>query len=360
MKSIVNGVRIAGIEAAVPTQRVRYLDTVSEEARRDAEKACALTGVYEQRIAPWPLTTADLCIAAAETLLKKLDWAPETVDAIVFVTQGGDYPLPATACLMQHRLGLPTSAAAFDVNLGCSGYTYGIWLVGQLLAGSASGRALLLVGDISSRTIYGGDRSTGPLFGDAGSATALERSPDATPIYAVTGTDGKGGKHISITGGGARSPFLPALRREPDENEAMFKSGHLHLEGPEVFSFTLRAVPKLLGDILAHAGNTLDDIDMCVMHQANQFILEHLRKKTKVPADKFLVDMRDFGNTSSASIPLAICHSMGGALAERRHRLLLAGFGVGWSWAAIIADIGPIPRPGLTEIDETFPVLQFS
>ena len=278
----------------------------------------------------------------------------------MFVTQGADYPLPATACLLQHRLGLPTTAAAFDVNLGCSGYTYGLWITGQLLAGSESGRALLLVGDISSRTILPGDRAVEPLFGDAGSATALERSADATPIHVVTGTDGKGGKHIAITGGVARNSYLQALKRDPAENEALFKSGHLHLNGPEVFNFTLRAVPQLVSDILAHAGATIDDVDLCVMHQANQFILEHLRKKVKLPAEKFVVDMHDFGNTSSASIPLAICHALGGKLAEERQRMLLAGFGVGWSWAALLADIGPIPRPGLTEIDHTFETLKFA
>ncbi len=239
MKSIVKGVRIAGIEASVPTQRKSYLDEVDEAARKDAEKICALIGVYEQRIAPEPLTTADLCIAATETLLRKLDWAPETVDAIVFVTQGPDYPLPATACLLQHRLGLPTTATAFDINLGCSGYPYALMVVSQLLANSDSQRALLLVGDISSRTIYSGDSATGPLFGDAGSATALEKDPDAAPMYYVTGTDGKGGRHISITGGGARNPYLKSFRRAAAENEALFKTYHLHLNGPEVFNFTL-------------------------------------------------------------------------------------------------------------------------
>jgi 3-oxoacyl-[acyl-carrier-protein] synthase-3 len=345
------------MEAAVPRQRSNFADEVPAEDRAEIEKVAALIGVDERRVAPDGITTADMCLAAAETLLAKLGWERDSIDALVYVTQGPDYLLPATACILQQRLGLPMSCAAFDLSLGCSGYVYGVWVASQLLAGSTSGRALVLVGDISTRHVLPGDRSTGPLFGDAGSATALERDPAAGPMYIVSGTDGGGARHISIKAGRERNPLLHALKRDPAENESLFADGHLHLNGPEVFSFTLRTVPKLLAETLEHAGMTIDDIDMCVMHQANHFILEHLRKKTKVPAEKFLVDMREFGNTSSASIPLAICHSMGDTLAAKAQRMMLVGFGVGWSWAALVTDIGPIPRPGVTELGEHVEVL---
>jgi 3-oxoacyl-[acyl-carrier-protein] synthase-3 len=357
MRARIEGIRVAGIEAAVPEPRHSYLDEPGSMSPEEARKLCTTIGVSERRIAPATLLASDLCLAAAESLLAKLGWSRDSIDALILVTQGPDYLLPATACLLQHRLGLPTHCAAFDIDLGCSGWVYGTWIAAQLLAGSDGKRALLLAGDVSTRLLHPDDRATRPLFGDAGTATALERDADAGPLFAVVGTDGGGGKHISIKAGGLRHNLVPALLRTAAENEELHREAHLHLNGPEVFSFTLRAVPALLRDALDHAGLTLEAIDMCVMHQANKFILEHLRKKTGIPADKFLIDMDRFGNTSSASIPLALCHGMGSVLAEERRKLLMVGFGVGWSWGSLIADIGPIPKPGVVEMGADVEVL---
>ncbi|GGF24022.1 3-oxoacyl-ACP synthase [Aliidongia dinghuensis] len=355
MKATINGVRIAGLHAAVPTQRHSFVETPEMFSPEEARKLATSIGVRERRIAPPNMLASDLAVAAAERLLADLDWDPSTIDAIVFVTQGPDYLLPATACLMQKRLGLPTSCAAFDVNLGCSGYVYGLWLVSQLLAGSQGRRALLLCGDVSSRLLLPGDRSTRPLFGDAGAATALERSDEAAPIHVTVGTDARGAEHISIKAGGLRHNLVPVLRG--GEAGTLYEDAHLHLNGPEIFTFTLRIVPALVRDILDHAGCDLDAIDYCVMHQANKFILEHLRNKTKIPPGKFIIDMESFGNTSSASIPLAICHSLSEPVATRRPKLLLGGFGVGWSWGGMVLDIGPIVTPGVIEVPEDFPRL---
>lgn len=360
VKAVVDGVRIAGIRAAVPVNRHSFLEDPAPFTLEEAEKLCASTGVRERRILPPNLCASDLCVAAAEGLLAQLGWDPGSIDVLVFVSQDADYNLPATACVIQKRLGLSTACAAFDVNLGCSGFVYGTWIAARLLSGIVAepgrGRALVLCGDTSSRHLRPDDRSTLPLFGDAGAATALERSDEAGRMHVVVGTDGSGAPHIRIKAGGRRDTLVPpATPRSPEEEERLFNDARLHLNGAEVFGFTLKAVPPLVSEALSHAGTTVDGIDWCIMHQANKFMLDHLRKKTGFPAERFIVDMAEFGNTSSASIPLAISHRLGADLAENRRRMLLAGFGVGWSWGALVTDVGPIPAPTVIEVPDDQP-----
>lgn len=360
VKAVVEGVRIAGMRAAVPAQRHSFLEDPAPFTLEEAEKLCASTGVRERRILPPHLCASDLCVAAAEGLLDQLGWDPASVDVLVFVSQDADYNLPATACVMQRRLGLSTSAACFDVNLGCSGFVYGTWIAARLLSGilrePGRGRALVLCGDTSSRHLRPDDRSTLPLFGDAGTATALERVDEAGRMHVVVGTDGAGAAHIRIKAGGRRDTLVPPHAPHPPETaERLYRDARLHLNGAEVFGFTLKAVPPLVREALAFAETGIDGIEWCVLHQANKFMLDHLRKKTGFPEDRFLVDMAEFGNTSSASIPLAISHRLAPDLAENRRRMLLAGFGVGWSWGALVADIGPIPAPAVIEIPDDLP-----
>ncbi|MGF7176616.1 3-oxoacyl-ACP synthase III family protein [Azospirillum doebereinerae] len=362
MKAIVDGVRIAGLRAVVPPQRHSFVEDPGIFTPEEVRKLAATIGVHERRVLPPPYCASDLCVAAAEGLMAQLDWDPASVEVLVFVSQDADYVLPATACIMQKRLGLPTSAAAFDVPLGCSGYVYGLWIASRLLGGSTAKRALVLCGDNATRHLHPEDRATLPLFGDAGSATALEVDPDATPMPVVIGTDGAGAPHIFVKAGGKRHSLIPpvasaATARDPEAEARLERESRLTLNGAEVFAFTLRAVPPLLRETLEHAGTDVDGIDWFVLHQANAFMLEHLRKRVKAPAGKFVIDMQGFGNTSSASIPLAICNGLGASVATGRRRTLMAGFGVGWSWGAMVADIGPIPEPRVVDLPEGYPVL---
>ncbi|HEY0832580.1 MAG TPA: 3-oxoacyl-[acyl-carrier-protein] synthase III C-terminal domain-containing protein, partial [Azospirillum sp.] len=218
------------------------------------------------------------------------------------------------------------------------------------------GRALVLCGDTSSRHLRPDDRSTLPLFGDAGSATALERAADAPPLHVVVGTDGAGAPHIRIKAGGRRNTLVPpGTPRTAEEEARLFHDSRLTLNGAEVFSFTLRAVPPLIKEVLELAGTTVDAVDWAVLHQANKFMLDHLRKKTGFAEERFVVDMAEFGNTSSASIPLAISHRLGEDLSVDRRKVLLAGFGVGWSWGALVTDVGPIPAPIVDELTDDHP-----
>jgi 3-oxoacyl-[acyl-carrier-protein] synthase-3 len=211
-------------------------------------------------------------------------------------------------------------------------------------------RALVLAGDISTSKLLPGDRATVPLFGDAGSATALETEPEASPLHGVFGTDGQGAEHLIIRAGALRAPLLPPATPHPPElQERLYRDSRLHLNGTEVFNFTLRRVPGLIEAILAEAGAAKDDIDYFVMHQANAFMLTHLRLKAGLPEAKVPLALDRFGNTSSASIPLTIAARLAEAVLQRR-RLVLMGFGVGWSWGAMQLDLGPIPAPRLVEL----------
>lgn len=360
MRAISTHVRFAGFRASVPVNRHSFLEDDSLFTREEAEKLLATVGVHSRRILPRPLGASDMCIHAAEGLLEQLGWDPASVEVLIFVSQDSDYPLPATACLIQQRLGLPQSAAAFDVNLGCSGFIYGCWMAAQLLAGSTGKRALVLAGDTSSRYLVPDDRATLPLFGDAGGVAALEATDNpADTLHTVMGTDGTGAPHILVKAGGRRHDLVPGPEPMTEEDRArLFKEARLHLNGAEVFAFSLKKVPGLIRDLLEHAQTDVDGVDMFVFHQANAFMLEHLRKKSKIEKEKFLIDMHDFGNTSSASIPLAICHKLGTDLSDNSRKTAMAGFGVGWSWAAMVADLGPIPEPMVTEIPNDYPPLR--
>jgi 3-oxoacyl-[acyl-carrier-protein] synthase III len=348
-----NGVAIKGVRACVPSQtrRLEDEDLIPDATERD--RLIKSIGVVSRRVAPQGLCTSDLCQTAAERLLAELGWEKDSVDVLILVTQSADYVIPATACVLQHRLGLG-SCLAFDINLGCSGYVYGLWTAASLLktlkiAGRPA-RALVLAGDISTSKLLDGDRSTIPLFGDAGSATALEIDETAAAWHGVFGTDGSGGDHIMVRAGAMRGSLLPPkVPHSPEMAETLYRDARLHLNGAEVFNFTLKQVPLLAKAIFETSQSDVDDVDYVLFHQANAFMLNHLRKKVGLPEDKVPIALETFGNTSSASIPLAMASHLADQL-TRPQRLILMGFGVGWSWGAIKLETAGIPAPQIDEM----------
>lgn len=325
---------MAGIAAAVPGPKADVQAEGSVTAA-DLSKVVASTGVKARHVAPAQVCASDLCQAAAERLLAALGWARESIDLLVFVTQTPDYVLPASACSLHGRLGLSKSCAAFDVNLGCSGYVYGLSIVGAHLQSGAAKRALLLVGDTISKLVSSEDRSVAYLFGDAGSATALEYSSDAAPIRFITGSDGTGAAHLEVPAGMFRKPSSEQTRMATARQGGNVRSDeHLAMNGPEIFNFTIREVPPMISGAMASASWTADDVDGFVLHQANRFMLDYLVKRMKLPPAKVAFALESFGNTSSASIPVAICDALRGRLLQGPAKLVLAGFGVGFSWAS--------------------------
>lgn len=322
----INGIALRGIVSALPSGVEDVTHLAARFGRDQAERIATATGIHRRHIAAPGQCMSDLALPAARELLDGLGWTDDQVDLLICVTQTPDHPLPATACLLQHRLGLGRQCAAFDVGLGCSGYVYGLWLAASLLAGMGRGRALLVAGDTTSRTLDRDDRSVAPLFGDAATVTALEWNESAGPLTIDAGTDGAGGPYLIQPGGGTRQPDGPLL----------------FMDGTQVFAFTLREVPKTIAAALAAAGIDIAGIDHVILHQANEMMLRRLGAKIGARPDQLVLALADRGNTSSATIPLAMTDTLSVALTTGPRNLLLCGFGVGWSWGCAVWHTGPV------------------
>ena len=327
----VDGVRIAGLVSCVPPRQVENAHFEASFGTGVAE-VTKMTGVASRHWVEDGVTTSDLCARAAERLLEGLQWAPDSVDALLFISQTPDYRLPATAIVLGARLGLRPGIIAFDVNLGCSAYPYGLWLAETMVAAGAARRVLLAVGDTSSRVTDPSDRATALLFGDAGTVTAIEAAPEAAPAFFILGSDGRGAENLIIPNGG----FRVGDHRSQNAPDKLF------MDGGEIFTFTLKAVPPLVADTLAIAGTTIEDYDAFLFHQANSFMIKHLAKKSKLPPEKVPINIDRYGNTSSATIPLLMSDDLAPRLSESACRLSLFGFGVGYSWASASLIVGPL------------------
>ncbi len=349
----VSNVKVAGISVAIPEY---FRSRVDDEAVFGAEIVAKIrqhSGVSRRPVVPNGLCTSDLCFAAAGRLLEELDWSRESIDALIFVTQTPDYVLPATSCVLQQRLKLGKNCAAFDINLGCSGYVYGLWLAGQILGSASMRRVLLLVGDTISRIVSPMDRSTALLFGDAGTATGLERVDAAQTMGFELGSDGQGRDHLIVPAGSFRQPRTDLTRNRTEREGGNIRSDEdLFMDGTEVFSFTIREVVSLIKRVLSQANWPKESLDALVLHQANEFILQHISKRLGLPREKVPSTLENYGNTSSASIPLTMVVSLGERLRESPQRLVLAGFGVGWSWGAVALTCGPMTIAGPLPIND--------
>ena len=331
----VANVRIAGIVSAIPEKVLDVSELEQKFGAEDTRKIIENIGVKERHVVEGNMCASDLCLSAAEALLQRLDWPRESIDAVVFVSQTPDYVLPATACSLHGRLRLTKNCAAFDINLGCSGYVYGLWLTSQFVSTGQMRRVLLLAGDTPSKLVCSEDRSAYPLFGDAGSATAVEFRPGSEEMVFVVGTDGAGAEHLMVPAGAFRHPKKEGTAKRYKQADGNIRSDeHVRMDGAEIFTFTLREVPPLVKATLQAKGWSIDDVDAFVFHQANAYILNYLARRIKIPADKFILAMESYGNTSCASIPLALTASPQARDGEGPRKLLLAGFGVGLSWAA--------------------------
>lgn len=325
--------RIVGVVSCVPQRLVDNSDFLAKFGDK-ANEIAKMTGVLERRWVAPGQTTADLCEAAARSLMEELGWTAESVDAVIFVSQTPDYRLPATACALHGRLGLSPGAIAYDVNLGCSGYPYGLWMAMSAIQTGAADRVLLLVGDTISKTVDPEDRSTAMLFGDAGTATAIERGAGGASF--VLGSDGRGERNLIIPQGAYRSAdsgFETLGDRRLDA---------LYMDGGEIFNFTLKAVPALVQTTIEHGGVPVEDYDAFCFHQANAFMVKHLIKKAKLPVEKVPINIDRYGNTSSASIPLLMTTDLAERLKSGSTRLAMFGFGVGYSWASAALELEPL------------------
>lgn len=340
-------VRIAAIRASVPRQEICLEDELEHYggSLKKVERIRKMVGMDRRRVCPIGVTVSDLCAHAAETLFVSFPHWRERIDALIFVSQSPDWHLPATACELQHRLSLPTSCAAFDVNQGCTGYIYGLWLGGALIESGAAQKVMLLVGDAHSADRDRRNRVMAPVFGDGGSATLLEHDENAEPMHFGLGTDGSGFEAIIAPAGKGRIPFV----REHAKNVALVadildKDGNpwqlsdTYMDGGRVFNFTMDVVPEHILKTMNYAKTNTESLDWLVLHQANKQIMQNIALKSgfsiaKVPVQSF----SKFGNLASASIPAALCDAL--ADTATPGRMLLCGYGVGLSWASCVCHV---------------------
>lgn len=334
--------KIADIAGHVPSRILGNEELAALYPAWPADKILDKTGIRTRHIAAEGETAGDLALAAARQLFAQGKVRAEDVDFIILCTQAPDYVLPTTACILQHRLGISTRAGALDVNLGCSGFVYGLSLAKGLIETGAAKCVLLLTADTYSKYIHPLDKSVRTLFGDGAAATAVVRADGPVPAIGpfVFGTDGSGAQHLIVPAGGFRRPRdAQSAVEERDASDNVRSAEHLYMNGAEVMTFTLREVPRTAKALLAKAALAADSIDYFVLHQANRFMLEALRKKLNVPAERVPICMEDVGNTVSSTIPLALVAMRRDGLLESPKRLMLIGFGVGLSWAACILTI---------------------
>jgi 3-oxoacyl-[acyl-carrier-protein] synthase-3 len=299
-------------------------------------------GLRERRVAAPGVTALDLCADATVRLLSEMGLDATSIDAVIFVTQTPDHSQPNNASLLHGRLALSKSAPAYDLSLGCSGWVYGLHQAALLCAYGGAARVLLCAGDTLSRLTNPADRATDPLFGDAGSATIVEKTGRAAPFHFVLGADGSGAEAIIVKQGGARQPDGP-LTEKTDAEGNRRHDANLAMNGADVFSFTLREVPSAVQSVLRHAGYSTDSLDALVLHQANRFIISTLAKKIGVASERTPMGVVEkYGNQSSASIPCALIDGLGERLTTGPLKVAGCGFGVGLSWGAFAGEVGPL------------------
>lgn len=342
-------VQVSGISACVPKEVIAVSD-FALFTNSDSENFSKTTGVKYRRIASDEICTSDLCFAAAEKLLSDLNWTKDEVECLVYVTQTPDFKIPATSPILQHRLGLPMSCMTLDVSLGCSGWVYGLSVISSLLSHGGIKKGLLLVGDTILKTCSVNDKSTYPLFGDAGSATALEYKLNNQMCFNLM-SDGEGFEVIKINDGGYRNPVNKDSFIKHQVNDGVNRNRlQLHLEGMDVFTFGISKAPKSINQLVDFFQLDLEKVDFFIMHQANKMMNEKIKSKLKLSDSKCPYSIYEFGNTSCASIPLTMVTEMNEQLQVLKLKNIACGFGVGLSWGSVYFETDKIVVSELIEI----------
>jgi 3-oxoacyl-[acyl-carrier-protein] synthase III len=337
-----NRAAIKAIRSFLPAAKLTNEQLAEEFGDWHANQILSKTGVAVRGITGPDECASDLGVAAAKRLFADTVYAPEEIDFLIFCTQSPDYFTPTTACVMQDRLGLRTDCGAIDINQGCSGYIYGLALAKSLVEAGTAENVLLITADTYTKFINRRDRSLLTLFGDGAAATLVGVTPADRELVGpfVLGTDGRGANQIMVKAGGLRCPPTTETAVEKEDPAGNWRSDeNLFMDGADVFGFAMKTVPDTLGRLLEKCGLTLDQIDFIVPHQANKFMLERLRAKMKIPADKFWIDMEQCGNTVSSTIPIALESALGQSRIKQGDRVALVGFGVGYSWGATLIEI---------------------
>lgn len=300
----------------------------------DMAKLSKGIGVMQRYAATESRTASDMAFEAANKMFEEWNIDPKSIDFIIFSTQSPDYFLPASACVLQNRLGIPTAAGAFDFDLGCSGYAYGLAIAKSFVDSGLAHNVLLLTGDTISKYLHKEDKNRA-LFGDSATASLISEDGFAEIGLSVYGTDGSGFENIIVKNRAARHPALTG-KTEADDRNNIRRDDYFYMNGEAVFNFTIDRVPQLINDTLLKNGMDKEEVDYYVFHQANKFMLNTIRKVCGIPKDKFYINMENIGNTTSSSIPNGLKDCLDQGIISKGEKIMVAGFGVGLSWSATV------------------------
>jgi len=351
------GIGITAMAGAVPSNVVKNLEYTEFFPKDQVKEVVEKVGVYERRFADAATCSSDLCFAAAQKLISDNDIDRSEIDLLVFISQTQDYRMPATACTLQHRLGLNSSCIAFDVNLGCSAFIYGMSVVYSMMQTGAIRKALILDGETRSKVYGPRDRRSAFIFGDGGVAALVERSERFGETTLSLNTDGSRADLIMIKAGGYRHMSTPETLKERvvDEYGNMRSDEQGYMKGGDVFNFVIREIPRDIKKTIAEAGKTVEDIDFFCFHQANNFINAYIAKKMKLNVDKIPHTIEKFGNTSSVSVPLTIVSELKDRMGGEK-TLMMSAFGVGMTWATGIVSFCDTRISDIVEVADGQPV----
>jgi 3-oxoacyl-[acyl-carrier-protein] synthase-3 len=327
---------INSIAYYLPEKKLSNDELSTQFPEWNVEKISSKTGIANRHISADDEFASDMAISAAKLLFAKENIKIEDIDFLIFCTQSPDYLLPTTACILQDRLGL-NKVGAFDFNLGCSGYVYGLAIAKGLIASKVASNILFITSETYSKFINDKDKSNRTIFGDAASATLITKEKGLCEIGDFElGSDGSGYDNLIVRGSGIKGKINSDNIEKIDDFGNIHSDDDLYMNGPEIFNFTGASVPNLIQSYLAKINLEIETVDFFIFHQANKFMLNYLRKKSKIPSDKFILEMENCGNTVSSSIPIALSETLKKSKIIGGNKVLLSGFGVGYSWGATI------------------------
>lgn len=333
-----NNVGISAMSACVPKGITYNKDLTHIMSEEDIRKTIDNIGIEERRIADVDVCSSDLCYKAAQKLLSDNNIDLSTISALIFVSQTSDYHQPATAPILQNRLGLSKETLAFDINLACSGYVYGLSVAYSMASQTGINKVLLLVGETMSKIVSKEDKVATPLFGDAGTATLVEMGEFGKSVFSLN-SDGSGSNIMMVPYGGYRHPSsLEGLSAKEDSDGNKRTGEQFRMDGMDVFNFGIKEEPKDIKRLLQSCNEDINQIDLIIYHQANKFMTDFFTKRLKFSSEKTPYSLNRFGNTSSASIPLTIVSEMYDKYAKR-DKVILSGFGAGLSWGSVLLDL---------------------
>lgn len=295
------------------------------------DKVAAKVGVNSRHLAAQDETAGDMAEKAARKLFKEYNISPSTIDFVMLCTQSPDYFLPSTACILQDKLGIPTSAGAFDYNLGCSGCIYGVAMAKGLIVAGIARNVLLLTAETYNKYLHPSDKSNRSIFGDGAAACLISTDGIAEIGEFSLGTDGSGYKHLIVETGASRQKSATGIESTDDDGHTR-RDDYLYMDGSAIFNFTLDAVPTMMKDILVKNSIEKDDVDYYVFHQANKFMLNTIRKVCVLPKDKFYVNLKETGNTVSSTVLIGLKDCIDNGVINPGMKVMISGFGVGLSW----------------------------